>query len=221
MNNQEIWKDVVGFDNYQVSSIGRVKTKQRSFIRTNKSPMTIKEKIKKQYLSKKGYCIVSLNITGDRITYNKQVHQLVAMAFLGHKPCGHKLVVDHINEDKTDNRVENLQILTNRDNCLKSNIIRKDVGLVGVCLAKNNKYHANIVNLKDRIFIGSFENKEDAKKAYDNALNDILSGNKVTIYRVKIRKEQQEKYHVIKQKHYYPKKRKSRTKKKLSQFTIN
>jgi len=42
------------------------------------------------------------------------------MAFLNHTPCGHKLIVDHINENKLDNRVENLQLITNKQNVIKS-----------------------------------------------------------------------------------------------------
>ena len=40
------------------------------------------------------------------------VHQLVAMAFLDHVPNGHTLVVDHINDVKSDNRLSNLQLIT-------------------------------------------------------------------------------------------------------------
>ena len=41
------------------------------------------------------------------------------MAFLNHKPNGNKLVVDHINNVKTDNRLSNLQIITQRKNTSK------------------------------------------------------------------------------------------------------
>ena len=43
----------------------------------------------------------------------------MAMAFLGHTPDGHKLVVDHINGDRSDNRIENLQVVTSRVNSTK------------------------------------------------------------------------------------------------------
>ena len=45
-----------------------------------------------------------------------KVHQLVAMAFLQHVPDGMNLVIDHINGDKQDNRVENLRIVTQKKN---------------------------------------------------------------------------------------------------------
>jgi hypothetical protein len=43
----------------------------------------------------------------------------MAYTYLNHKPCGYKYVIDHINSVKNDNRLENLRIITHRQNCLK------------------------------------------------------------------------------------------------------
>ena len=69
-----------------------------------------------KYINKKGYLFVILKNIELNKTQQKSVHQLVAMAFLNHIPCGHKLVVNHINMIKTDNRVENLELITQQEN---------------------------------------------------------------------------------------------------------
>ena len=92
-NNNEIWKPIVGYNGvYEISSFGRVKSYKQSK----------KGKILKIFKDSKGYFRVTLNT-------NKQysVHRLVAQAFI---PNPNNLPqVNHINEDKTDNRVENLE----------------------------------------------------------------------------------------------------------------
>lgn len=90
----EIWKDIAGYDGvYQVSNMGRVK----SFCKG-------KEKILKPKKDKYGYLMVGLY--KDEKQYWKKIHRIVAEAFLDNPnnlPC-----VNHLSEDKTDNRVENL-----------------------------------------------------------------------------------------------------------------
>lgn len=61
-----------------------------------------------------GYLNVATSIRGT--TLNKQTHVLVAMTFIPNH--GKKGVVDHINRIRSDNRVENLRWLTQRENCL-------------------------------------------------------------------------------------------------------
>ena len=105
----EIWKDVIGYEGvYQVSNLGRVKSLPRKWI--------MKEKILKPY-DKENYHTVCLSINQNRKRH--YVHKLVAIAFLKHKPSGHELIVDHINEIKKDNRLSNLQIITHRENTIK------------------------------------------------------------------------------------------------------
>ena len=99
----EIWKPLPNYlTKYEVSNFGRIKD-----IKINKIL---------KYINKKGYLFVILKNIELNKTQQKSVHQLVAMAFLNHIPCGHKLVVNHINMIKTDNRVENLELITQQEN---------------------------------------------------------------------------------------------------------
>lgn len=100
----EEWKDIEGYEGlYQVSSFGRIKSLNYN--------NTKQEKIL-QLLNNKGYNSICLSKHNIRKTY--KVHRLVAEAFIpnsDNKPC-----IDHINTDKTDNRVENLRWCTHTEN---------------------------------------------------------------------------------------------------------
>lgn len=102
---EEIWKDIKGYENlYQISSMGRVKSLSNS--------LTKKEKIRKLRTTSKGYELVKLNKNGSVKTY--QVHRLVAEAFIPNSE--NKPHVDHINTNRSDNRVENLRWSTPKEN---------------------------------------------------------------------------------------------------------
>lgn len=100
----EIWKPVIGYEGlYEVSNQGRVKS-----LNYNK---TGKEKILRPWKGR-GYLQVSLWKDGKRRT--PLVAKLVWGSFNGPIPEG--MEVNHINEDRTDNRLENLNLMTRKEN---------------------------------------------------------------------------------------------------------
>jgi hypothetical protein len=171
---EEIWKDIPGYEGmYQVSNLGNVKSLSRKLIK-GKNIFFSKEIILKLTISIWGYLRISLS--KELITKKFTVHQLVAMAFLNHKPCGHKLVVDHINDDKLDNRLENLQIITNRENCFKTQG-KGTSNYKGVSWDKRAKrWQARIYFNGKNKNLGTFKTELEASNIYQNKLKEIQNG---------------------------------------------
>ena len=171
METKEIWKDVPDYEGYyQVSNLGRVKSLERLVNDGQDRKRHLKERILKASVSPMGYLHVVL--CKDAKTETFSVHKLVAIAFLGHKPCGRIIVVDHIDNDKLNNKVENLQITTQRHNIFKD---RKGTSkYVGVCWHKaSGKWNAQI-QIKGKVnHLGLFDNELEAAEAYQNALKGI------------------------------------------------
>ncbi len=155
---KEEYRKIEGFDNYQISNLGNVKN-----IKTGR--------ILKGGKGKRGYLNVVLCKQGKCKTC--LIHKLVAMAFLGHKPSGMKIVVDHINNIKTDNRLSNIQITTSRHNSSKD---RKGYSsqYIGVYLDKScNKWKSSIYIKGKRKHLGYFTDEYKAHLEYQKALNNI------------------------------------------------
>lgn len=109
MHRREIWKDIIGYEGlYQVSNYGRIKTVARDIVRRNGEPLHIKEIIRKAVVKSDGYVEVHLRKNGKGLSI--KVHRLVAEAFI---PNPYNLPqVNHIDEDKTNNNVSNLEWCT-------------------------------------------------------------------------------------------------------------
>ena len=109
IEEKEEWRDVVGYEGlYMVSNIGNVKSLKRTAKSKNGSIRTVSEKLRKIDKNKSGYLMVILNKEGKR--KGMKIHRLVADAFI--KNPYNLPQVNHRNEIKSDNRVENLEWCT-------------------------------------------------------------------------------------------------------------
>ena len=102
----EIWVDIPGFDNFQVSNLGRVKKKEQ-FVKQHVGYSSHGDK-------KHGDGYYRITIKQDGKTLNAFVHRLVAEAFLDNPEK--KPQVDHINRDSLDNKASNLRWATAKEN---------------------------------------------------------------------------------------------------------
>lgn len=112
---KEIWKSIKGYPNYMVSNMGNVKSLGRLVDRKSKGKRWQEEKILKPKIDNregKGYLFVCLYKNGVKKWY--PIHRLVYEAFYGIIPQG--MQVNHINEIKSDNRLENLNLMTPKEN---------------------------------------------------------------------------------------------------------
>lgn len=154
----EKFKPVVGYEGrYEVSNYGKV----RSLIYN-------KIRILKQHPNKQGYLMVKLS-KGNQKQRTRSVHLLVAHAFLNHASDGtQKVVVDHKDGDNSNNKLENLQLITQRENSMKGKNIK------GYSLHKpSGLFFSRIYIDGKNVHLGYFKTKEEARSAYFNKLNSI------------------------------------------------
>lgn len=121
---KEIWEDIKGWEGkYQVSNLGRVKSLPRTTIR-NGHIANVYGRILKQRINQDGYYSVSLG-NSPRVPY--RVHRLVAEAFIDNK---HGLAqVNHIDGNKTNNLVSNLEWVSQLDNFIHCrDVLKKTFG---------------------------------------------------------------------------------------------
>lgn len=115
---QEEWRPVIGFEGYyEVSNVGRVRSLDRTIIRSasrtrKEYAARLKGKVLKQARNTHGYSIVSLRKNATV----KSVHRLVAEAFIEKEPG--KDLINHIDGNKSNNKTDNLEWCTNKENQL-------------------------------------------------------------------------------------------------------
>lgn len=112
----EIWKDVVGYEGlYQVSNLGRVKSCKRIVAHPNNKNTPYQlypERIMKQKQNRYGYMCIKLS--KDSVRKDVMVHRLVAQAFI--ENTENKPFIDHLDGNKANNCVNNLEWVTMAEN---------------------------------------------------------------------------------------------------------
>lgn len=125
VNMKELWRAIPGYEGlYQVSNMGNVRSEDKVIKLYNGGSWIRKGRPKKPVISKDGYLQVSLCKNGKPRTW--KVHRLVAIAWLDNPNC--YLEVNHKNEQKTDNRTENLEWCSRKYN-INYGTARKRTGM--------------------------------------------------------------------------------------------
>ena len=171
---KEVWKDIKNYEGlYQVSNFGRVKSLKRV---CPKPYRTIRERIKTQHPDRCGYMKVVLNKNGQ--TKTTPIHILVWDAFGNGERNGRILQVDHIDGNKENNFLSNLQLLPRRLNIVKSvfqnkNLI-KSSKYNNVCKINDNRWVSYIKLNGKRVNLGTFSSEDEAYKEFLNVAKQHL-----------------------------------------------
>ncbi len=154
---EEIWKDIKGWEGlYQVSNLGRVKRLADKFY--VKDPYwnreyykTINEKIIKQHVGNLGYMELQLTNPHTKKVIMIRTHILIAQAFVPNPE--NKTVVNHIDGNKLNNSVKNLEWVTNYENIQHA---------ISTGLTNNKKAILQLDKNTNKI-INMFESAKDAE----------------------------------------------------------
>lgn len=115
---EEIWKDIPHFPGYQASTEGRIRSIDRFITkRGTKTPIFLKGKVLSQMDNGHGYKFVRLRRDTDRKIKIHYVHRLVLEAFVSEHD-EHQTDVNHLDGDKSNNRLDNLEWCNMSENML-------------------------------------------------------------------------------------------------------
>jgi len=154
---EEIWKDIKGYEGlYEVSNLGRVKRlKCLRNNRYNKPSWYTKPKIMKPWDNGNGYQVVTLR--KDKKRQNYYLHRLVAENFISN--TGGKMQVNHIDYNKSNNRVNNLEWVTikeniewSRPNYAKHHISKTNTGFRYITFREKHNVYRVTLNQKEKTF---------------------------------------------------------------------
>lgn len=181
---EEVWKEVEGYENYEVSNMGRVRSVDREVYQEGIGIRKLKGRTVKPWNNGNGYYKVCLGSyrtpDGKRKHPTEFVHRLVAKAFLDN-PNNFK-DVDHINYDRADNRVSNLRWVTRRDN-IRHSLPNQPLTIKAAKLANTGhkyitkrvqtRYEVNVPISRGSRVVKSFKDLDTAIKWRNEKLKDI------------------------------------------------
>jgi len=163
----EIFIDAIGFENiYEVSNYGRVRSKKYNrFIHGT--------------ISESGYVKLTLQ-TEDKAVIRK-AHRIIYYSFYPNT-CKN-MQINHIDRDKTNNAISNLEAVSSRENNSHKNMfLKKTSKYVGVSWATARKaWRVSITINGKRKFLGHFDDEIEARNAYLNYLNKYNLKNKYAL----------------------------------------
>lgn len=165
---EEVWKDIPNYEGYRVSNLGKVKSLARKGF--NKKDIVLKPSLVNGYFR--------VTLVKNNIKRNIFIHQLVAMAFLNHTINGYNKVVDHKDENKLNNNLLNLQIISPRENRNRSiDKTKTTSSYTGVSWDSGVKKWRSKIYFKDKqYYLGVFDLEKDAFVAYQEALLRLEQG---------------------------------------------
>jgi hypothetical protein len=151
----EEWKDIPNYENiYQVSNMGRVKSLNRIIENKKGQIQKYKGKILSPRFSNRGYYQVNLSENNKPTLFS--VHRLVMLSFVGPS----NLLVDHIDRNPKNNKLENLRYVSNQENTFNR-------GAKGYSYRKNLNKWVGCLRIKgESIYLGVFNTELEAKTAY-------------------------------------------------------
>lgn len=150
----EVWKQVVGFNAFEVSNFGR--------IRRNNGGKIIGG------TDHNGYRRFTLDRQDDDTTIKALMHRLVFEAHVRELEPGE--VIDHIDGDRRNNRVENLRVCKNDENQHNRGGAKQSTSFykgVSYC-QRHKKWRAQIKSQGRSKHIGYFDKESDAAIAYND-----------------------------------------------------
>lgn len=173
-NNSEIWKDIEEFEGlYQVSNYGKIKSCER-YVNSVSVKRIVNEKLLSLGKDKDGYLMAVLCKFGSKKTV--KIHRVVANAFID-KIDG-KNIVNHIDFDKSNNNIANLEWVSCLENICHSKLkLKSSSKYIGVSYNKKDDVFRVLIYINGKnVYLGSFKNEEDAyKRRCDYELKNNIS----------------------------------------------
>ena len=164
----EQWKSILETKGkYEVSNLGRIRTIDHHVQNRHNKKRFVKGIIRKQVKRKDGYIIAHFYLDGKK--WSDYVHRLVWRYFNDKPEPNRKIVIDHIDNNKSNNRIDNLRLISNRDNTTKG-MKRKEnkkSRFIGVYWRQDREHWFSriLINGK-RLYLGSSKCEAQAALLY-------------------------------------------------------